>query len=173
VDTNNWADLRLQSNSPCINAGNNAYVTTTNDLDGNLRIVGGTVDMGAYEFQDPQSSISYAYLQQYNLPTDGSVDDIDGDGDHASTWQEWKMWTDPTNELSVLRMLIPDPQTNGTTVGWQSVSGHSYTLERATNGSAAFQLLQANIAGQVGTTSFTDTTATNGDAFLYRVSVPE
>jgi len=40
-------NLHLQSNSPCINAGNNAYVTTTTDLDGRLRIVGGTVDMGA------------------------------------------------------------------------------------------------------------------------------
>ncbi len=44
-------DLRLQSNSPCINAGNNAYVSNTIDLDGNPRIVSGTVDIGAYEYQ--------------------------------------------------------------------------------------------------------------------------
>jgi hypothetical protein len=44
-------DLHLQMNSPCINAGNNAYVVGTIDLDGNLRVVGGTVDMGAYEYQ--------------------------------------------------------------------------------------------------------------------------
>ena len=43
-------NLRLQSNSPCINAGNNSYVTTSTDLDGNPRIVNGTVDMGAYEY---------------------------------------------------------------------------------------------------------------------------
>jgi hypothetical protein len=44
-------NFRLQTNSRCINSGNDAYVTTSTDLDGNLRIVGGVVDMGAYEFQ--------------------------------------------------------------------------------------------------------------------------
>jgi len=43
-------NLRLQPNSPCINAGNNAYVSGNTDLDGNPRIVCGKVDMGAYEF---------------------------------------------------------------------------------------------------------------------------
>ncbi len=44
------ANLRLKSNSPCINTGNNASVTSSTDLDGHPRIIGGTVEMGAYEF---------------------------------------------------------------------------------------------------------------------------
>ncbi len=42
-------NYRLATNSPCIDAGNNADVAETTDLDGDLRIVNGTVDMGAYE----------------------------------------------------------------------------------------------------------------------------
>ena len=43
-DTNGWSNLRLQSNSPCINAGNSAYAPSVTDLDGNPRISGGTLD---------------------------------------------------------------------------------------------------------------------------------
>ena len=46
-------NLRLQAGSPAINRGNNAFVPSgvTTDLAGQPRIVGGTVDMGAYEYQ--------------------------------------------------------------------------------------------------------------------------
>jgi hypothetical protein len=67
-------DFRLQSNSPCINAGNNAYLSTGIDLDGNPRVSGGTVDIRAYEFQNPTSIISNAWLEQYRLPTDNSAE---------------------------------------------------------------------------------------------------
>jgi hypothetical protein len=52
---NYYGNLRLQSGSPCIDAGENSVVTELNDLDGLSRIVDGdcdgtpTVDMGAYE----------------------------------------------------------------------------------------------------------------------------
>jgi predicted outer membrane repeat protein len=42
-------NLRLQTGSPAINAGNNSFVTVPTDLDGNERIIGCIVDMGAYE----------------------------------------------------------------------------------------------------------------------------
>jgi hypothetical protein len=62
-------DFHLQSSSPCINAGNNAYVSGATDLDGNPRIIGGTVDMGAYEFQSPTTVPFFAALQ---TPTNNS-----------------------------------------------------------------------------------------------------
>jgi len=73
----------------------------------------------------------------------------------------------------VLKLLPPQPQTNGVLVLWQSVLGHSYYVERATNVSGPFSLLQGNIPGQAGTTSVTDTNPANGNLILYRVAVPE
>jgi len=165
-------NYQLQSQSPCINAGNNSYVKTTNDLAGNPRIVGGTVDMGAYEYQSPSSVISYAWLQQYGLPTDGSVDYADLDGTAFDVYQDWVAGLNPTNSASVLAMLTPAATNNvhGITVTWQSVSGISYNLLRSTN-LPAFTTIQSGISGQSGTTTYKDTAATNKFPYFYRVSV--
>jgi hypothetical protein len=163
-------DLHLQSNSACINSGNNSYVTTSTDFDGNPRIAGGTVDIGAYEFQSPASIISYAYLQQYGLPTDGSADNLDSDGDHMNNWQEWKAGTNPTDATSLLQLASPSNSVSGVTVTWQSVTNVIYYLQCSTN-LPAFTCIQSNIVGQAGSTSYTDTTATNNVPYFYRVGV--
>jgi len=168
-------NLRLQSNSPCINSGLNAYGPSGPDRDGNPRILGGTVDIGAYEFQSPASVISYAWLQQYGLPADGSADYSDSDSDRMNNWQEWIAGTIPTDALSALRLLNPTGDASGVTVSWQSVSNRTYFLERATNlgTQPPFSLLTSNIIGQAGMTSYTDTNATGPGPFFYRVRVQQ
>lgn len=48
----NGADYSLQDTSPCINAGENSYVSTMFDYLGNKRISSGRVDIGAYEYRE-------------------------------------------------------------------------------------------------------------------------
>jgi hypothetical protein len=175
-----WAggNLRLQTNSPCINAGNNSYLTnsyfTNNfDLDGRPRIVGGTVDMGAYEFQGPGMSEFIGWLQQFGLPTDGSADFTDPDGDGMNNWQEWRCGTTPTDPRSALRLVSAMPTGTNATVTWQSVAGVSYFLERSTNlaSQGSFAPIVTNILGQAGTTTYADTNAVGPGPFCYRVGV--
>ena len=53
-----YSNLRLKSDSPAIDAGNDTHLPAgiTTDLDGNSRIVGEGLDLGAYEF--PELSLS-------------------------------------------------------------------------------------------------------------------
>jgi len=166
-------DLHLQSNSLCINAGNNACVSVTNDLDGNPRIVGGTVDIGAYEYQTPSSILSYAWAQQYGLPTDGTADNADTDTDGMNNYAEWKSSTNPTNALSLLQLASPvfTNSPAGIVVTWQSVTNVTYYLERSSDLAGAFSSLQSNLVGQAVSISYTDTTATNEGPYFYRVGV--
>ena len=151
----------------------NSSATNATDLNGNPRIAGGTVDIGAYEFQAPTSIISYAWLQKYALPTDGSADAADPDGDGLNNWQEWRCGTDPTNALSVLRLLAPVTAGTNVTVSWQSAAGVNYFLERATtlSGPPAFTPLATGIPDKPSTTTYTDTDAVGSGPFFYRVGV--
>jgi hypothetical protein len=58
-------------------------------------------------------------------------------------------------------------------VTWQSVYGINYFLERATNlsGPPGFRLLATNIAGESGTTSYSDTNTIGTVPQFYRVGV--
>jgi hypothetical protein len=121
------------------------------------------------------SVVSYAWLQQYGLPTDGSVDYSSLDGTAFSIYQDWIAGLNPTNPASVLAMLTPTAAANasGITITWQSVSGISYLLQRSTNlfAQPAFLTIQSNITGQANTTSYTDTSATNNFPYFYRIGV--
>ena len=76
--TDNDDYLRLKDGSPAISAGNNDFLNNgtpdnteddvTTDLAGNVRIQGGTVDLGAYE-----SDTKLAQTIAFTLPTPGTV----------------------------------------------------------------------------------------------------
>ncbi len=74
-----YGDLHLQKTSPCLDAGATApsYDTPLLDLDGNLRVMGGRIDMGAYE----DVIASYVVTQ----PAGGET--FSASSDQAVTWE--------------------------------------------------------------------------------------
>jgi len=90
-----------------------------------------------------------------------------------NNWQEWIAGTNPTNVASVLKLAPPAKNVSGITVTWQSVNTRIYYLQSSTNLNVqqSFTSIQSNIVGQAGTTSYLDTSATNGGTFFYRVGV--
>lgn len=105
----------------------------TTDLDGRPRVVGSTVDVGAYEFPPGVSGVFIGWLQHYGLLTDGSADFADADADGINNWLEWVCGTCPTSRLSALCLLSATPQGTHVAVNWQSVAGVNYFLARSAN----------------------------------------
>jgi hypothetical protein len=119
VDTNGWSNLHLRTNSPGINTGNNDYVTTTTDLDGNPRIAGGTVDMGAYEVQPGASggqfgNAAYSPLTGFSFTFSGA---IIGQPYRIQTSPSLAAgtWSDLTNFTFTEPITIADPYSTSTT----------------------------------------------------------
>ena len=140
-------DLRLLGVSPCIDAGDNSFVGTTIDLAGNPRIMRGTVDMGAYEFQGTNSMVFYAWLPFHGIVLDGTTDYQDPDGDGMNNWQEWVCYTCPTNPVMYLHLISVVPVGANVAVHWQSAVGMTYFLERSTNLASAFKVIATNLLG--------------------------
>jgi len=71
-DYDNWVDFdfRLLPDSPCIDAGDASYMSEPNDLDGKPRVMGGRIDMGAYEM--PILAEARILPQTINLASKGN-----------------------------------------------------------------------------------------------------
>jgi hypothetical protein len=164
-------DYTLLTNSPCINTGNNGYVTTDADLAGNVRIIDGTVDMGAYEFvvgtDTDWDGIPDTWETRYFSSVLDCVTNAYTDSDAFNNWQEYIAGTDPTDATSYFCVTNCCSEADGFLVEWVSVSGRVYSVSYASSLTDAFQTLESDIA--YPKSSYTDThIMTQG---FYRVEV--
>jgi len=81
-DPTSSGDYRLHKDSPAINTGNSIDIPNgiITDLDGNIRVAGASVDMGAYEFQPP-----------------AAPENLDGTADDGKVALIWNAVTDADN----------------------------------------------------------------------------
>jgi hypothetical protein len=160
-------NFHLQTNSPCINSGNNTYVTATNDLDGNPRIIGGTVDIGAYECQLPALLAYYTWLLNYGLPTHATNVYTDSDGDSLNNWQEYLADTSPLDANDFLHITSFTRDGTYNTLWWTSKSTRLYRVERreTLDDTSAWETIVTNAVPGWNNVGFDNT----GPQYFYRI----
>ena len=170
-------DYHLQSNSPCINWGDNAYVSGAVDLDDNPRIVEGYVDMGCYEYQgligeadNDGDGMSDAWERLWfgaHVSPGGNAD-----GDIQSNGDEYVAGTDPTNGLSYFTAANSVAEVNGTNcfvVEWISIPDRLYSVQWSTNLVSGFETLETGL--EQPQHSYTDATHNAETEGFYKVDV--
>jgi hypothetical protein len=100
-------------------------------------------------------------------------DDPDGDG--RNNWEEYLSGTNPTNALSVLKVMLREAGGNGTTVSFTAMPDLGYSIQYQTNLANTTWLTLTNIAPQPGTNliQVTDPAAWAGRTIYYRIATPQ
>jgi hypothetical protein len=126
----------------------------------------------SYQSLDP----FHAWLAFYGLPSDGSADYLDSDGDGLNNWQEYLAGTNPTNASSVFKIAggqaLPGAQI---VLRWLSVSNRLYDVMRGTNlavGAGAFVPVPGatNLAGTPPQNTWTDSVSSTSMRAFYRLT---
>ena len=123
-------NLRLQSNSPCINAGLNAYGPVERTW---MAIRASRVARWTSAPMNSKARAwanSYAWLAQYGLPTDGSADATDLDGDGLNNWQEYLADTSPLDAKDYLHITSFTRDGTYNTLWWTSKPTRLYQVQR-------------------------------------------
>ena len=125
---------------------------------------------------ESQLDAFHAWLASYGLPSNGSADYLDSDGDGLNNWQEYLAGTNPTNASSVFKITSAEV-VSGTqfVLRWSSVSNHLYDVTRATNlavGPGSFRALPGatNLSGTPPENAWTDSVSQAATPAFYRVN---
>jgi hypothetical protein len=117
----------------------------------------------------------HTWLASYGLPSDGSADYVDSDGDGMNNWQEYLAGTNPTNASSLFKITSAQMIPGGKfVVRWLSVTNRMYDVMRGTNlaaGTNAFLPLPGatNLTGTPPVNIWTDSVSGVSTRLYYRL----
>ena len=159
------ADYTLAESSPCVNAGDNAAVTSAADLAGAARIQHAVVDIGCYEsvfgvavvFDDADDDgIPDEWERQWFGDPANCDPNGHGDGDRFSNLEEYIAGTCPTNSADAFMITNQLRTAQGLQLQWGAVSGRVYAVEWTDSLTNDFRVVE-------GMTNLTDSACTIPD----------
>ncbi len=187
-------DFRLDCDSPCIHAGDDGAVLGDADLDENPRILGASVDMGAYEFivasdrdgdglddlwewihfggnADPDGDEDGDGLKnRYESASGSDPNEADTDSDGMNDYGEWVAGTSLTDPASLFTLECQVQPNGSRHLIWQGVAGRYYCFEYSDRLIPAdWQAYPFEILGSDTPIIFVD--SYNGTRRYYRVNV--
>ncbi|MBN1416252.1 MAG: right-handed parallel beta-helix repeat-containing protein [Bacteroidales bacterium] len=136
-------DFHLNTNSPCINSGTvNTYglLLPSYDLEGNPRVFGASIDMGAYEFQGspfnnpPVLLAPDTIILFLNTPYTGAIDFIEADNDNV-----YCTITSEASELIIDNIIIDNSRIHFDLVTDNNWIGQTKILLRIEDEHGAFE----------------------------------
>jgi len=127
----------------------------------------------------PVSATTYTELESWRHTNFGTTQDsgnatdsADPDGDGWTNSQEYASGTDPNDRTSLLRISSLETDTQDVTVGFPTVVGKSYRVEKSATLSGGTWITVADtVAGTGATVEITDIGARSGPRWFYRISV--
>ena len=103
------------------------------DMDGEVRVLGNQIDMGADECADTDADLLPDYLEMFYFESLSSGPDEDPDSDGMTTAEELVCGTDPSNSRSYLKVMEIMPLELSTMISWNGLPGRQYRVHASDN----------------------------------------
>jgi hypothetical protein len=116
-------DGHLRLGSPCINRGGLFGIYTEQDFDGDCRVYGGVIDIGADEYIDADSDgLPDWYEERHFDPNDPDAEPgADADGDQYTNLEEYELYSsDPTVHCAIYHVDAAQPDDSNDGLSWET-----------------------------------------------------
>ncbi len=134
-------DGHLKGDSPCIDAGDPAYSPQglEKDMDGEDRVSGGRVDIGADEWHDTDGDMLPDWWEMKWFGPAGAAPTDDPDGDDVDNLGEFHRGSDPLTPAPTYYVdpAAGDDAWDGLTPAWDGASGPKRTVQAAVDAAPA------------------------------------